>query len=584
MSDFLPCLRSLFVRSAVAFRLGICECFSARHVARRRAPARLEEAYSARSQGAFAIFAALVLSISVRGTENTSDPPNIILILADDMGYADLGCYGSEISTPNIDKLAERGLRFGQFYANAACCPTRAALLTGLYPHQAGVGWMVTHGSDIGPRGPYQGYLNDHCVTIAEVLKTRGYSTFMSGKWHVGESRPHWPVDRGFDRFFGLISGSANYFDISKDKRPSIVRQMAVDEQPYSPPPDGFYMTDAIADHAAAFLRDAATDKPPFFLYVAFTAPHSPLQSLAEDIAKYRGLYRSGWDDLRAARFRRMKAMGIMPPQLTLSPRDPKVPAWESADDQELMDLKMAIYAAQIKRMDDGIGRILRVLHDSGKEDNSLVIFLSDNGGASSEIAQARPKNLNRPPFLGGPESYDSYGRSWANASNTPFREFKASVYEGGIATPFIASWPAVIRNGGALCRRVAHVIDIMPTVLEITGAAYPQHHRSENILPLEGESFAASLRGEDHVRSKPLFWEFEGNRAVRAHHWKLVAKNGETWELYNLDNDRNELRDQSAKEPGRMRELARQYETWAQRCGVVAWEKIAPALRNLPP
>lgn len=340
--------------------------------------------------------------------------PNIILIMADDMGFSDLGCYGSEISTPNLDGLAARGVRFTQFYNTARCCPTRAALLTGLYNHQAGIGHMVND------RGfpAYQGYLNDRCVTIAEALRPAGYRTMMSGKWHVGEDRPHWPIDRGFERCFSLISGATNYFRLEKG------RQMALDDQPYTPPAEGFYITDAIADHAVKYIGEYGRRPEPFFLYLAFTAPHWPLHALPEEIARYRGRYMKGWDALRKERHARQIQMGIVDKRWPLTPRDPAAPAWEDVSDKEMRDLKMAVYAAQIDRMDQGVGRVLAKLREVGAEENTLVMFLADNGGCAEEVDRGKP---GVPP--GGADSFMSYGLPWANASNTPFRLYKHWVH-----------------------------------------------------------------------------------------------------------------------------------------------------------
>ena len=323
----------------------------------------------------------LAQSAGLLAARNTERRPNIVLIMADDMGFSDIGCYGSEIRTPNLDGLAARGIRFTQFYNTARCCPTRSSLLTGLYAHQAGVGHMV---SDRGFPA-YQGYLNDRSVTIAEALRPAGYTTLMAGKWHVGEDRPHWPVDRGFDRYFGLISGGSNYFRLDPG------RQMALDNQPYTPPAEGFYMTDAFTDHALGFLDQAAAKTQPFFLYLAYTAPHWPLHALPEDIARYRGRYRMGWDALRIARHRRMIELGLVDRRWPLTPRDSRAPAWGEITDQEMRDLRMAVYAAQIYRMDQNIGRVLERLRAIGAEENTLVLFLADNGGCAEEVNRGAP-------------------------------------------------------------------------------------------------------------------------------------------------------------------------------------------------
>jgi len=494
--------------------------------------------------------------------------PNIILIMADDMGFSDVGCYGSEIRTPNLDRLAAGGVRFTQFYNTARCCPTRAALLTGLYPHQAGVGHMA------GDRGlpSYQGFLNDRCVTIAEALRQGGYHVLMSGKWHVGEDRPHWPADRGFERYFGLISGACSYFRLAPG------RQMAVDNEPYVPRGDGFYMTDAITDHAVSFISEYSRKESPFFLYVAYTAPHFPLHALPEDIAKYRGKYMIGWDELRQRRYRRLIELGIVDPKWPLSPRDPEAPAWNGVETKDDWDLKMAVYAAQIDRMDQGVGKILAKLRESGIDRNTLVMFLSDNGGGAADIDAGKPGAP-----AGHPDSYMTYQRPWANASNTPFRLYKRWVHEGGIATPFIAYWPAVIKEGGRITREVGHVIDLMATCLDVAGVAYPRAYREREIVPLEGKSLLPVFGGKTRPGHDDLFWEHEGNRAVRHGKWKLVSRHPDRWELYDLEADRTELHDLAGRHPDVVASLAARYDGWARRCGVAPFDQL-PYKSNVVP
>lgn len=528
--------------------------------------------------------AALTAPSILRGASGQGRRPNILLILADDMGYSDIGCFGSEIPTPHIDSLANRGVRFTQFYNCAVCCPTRASLLTGLYPHQAGVGWMVSHGADTRPPGPYQGYLNTRCVTIAEVMKSAGYRTLMSGKWHVGESRPHWPVDRGFDHCFSLISGAANYFDISKDYLPGITRQMVIDDQPYHPPREGFYMTDAIADRAVELLAGTEQGRDPFFFYLAFTAPHFPLHAPPQDIARHRGRYRGGWDTLRAKRFARQQAMGLVGAEAALSPRDPTVPAWGNIEDPELMDLQMAIYAAQVEKMDAGIGRVLAELRRTGKDKDTLVIFLSDNGSnAETDCRRFRKREFNRPPYLGGPESYEAYVDGWANASNTPFRKYKSYLNEGGIATPLIAAGPGVRVKAGSLCHEPGHIVDLMATCTDVGGAEYPRRLQGREILPMEGVSFVPLLQGRKSPRTKPIFWELEGRHAMRDGRWKLVGREDAPWELYDLSRDRSELHNLAGAQSERVQAMTASYESWAHRCGVQSWNKISPTLSNIP-
>jgi len=504
---------------------------------------------------------------AARAQSRDAERPNIVLIMADDMGFSDIGCYGGEVHTPNLDGLAEGGLRFTQFYNGARCCPTRASLTTGLYAHQAGIGHMV------GDKGypAYQGYLNDRCVTIAEALKPAGYRTLMSGKWHVGEARPHWPTDRGFDRYFGLISGGANYFDPTKAKAKGVRRQMALDDQPYEPPKEGFYMTDAFSDHAVKFIDQYGRDEKPFFLYLPYTAPHWPLHAWPEDIAKYKGKYLKGWDQLREQRRRRMVKMGIIRDTWKLTPRDTQTWPWADEKDKELMDLKMAVYAAQIERMDYGIGRVLKKIKEIGAEKNTLVMFLADNGGC----AEGGPKGFDNrknglPP--GGVDSYMSYGLSWANAGNTPFRRYKHWVHEGGIATPFIAYWPAVIEKGGALTREVGHIIDVMATCLDAAGAEYPKTHKGKELTPLEGKSLLPIFRDGRRRGHEAIFWEHEGNRAVRQGKWKLVSAHGGPWELYDLEADRTELNNLAGKHSKKVATLKSLYDAWAKRCGVQAW------------
>lgn len=497
--------------------------------------------------------------------------PNIVLIMADDMGISDLGCYGSEIRTPNLDRLAARGLRFTQYYNTARCCPTRAALLTGLYPHQAGVGHMV---GDAGWPG-YRGYLNDRCVTIAEVLRPAGYRTLMVGKWHVGEQRPHWPTDRGFDHFYGLVSGGGNYFDPTgvRDKAPDVRRVMARDDQPIYPKPGTFYLTDAFSDEAVAFIDEYGRKEAPFFLYVAYTAPHWPLHAWPEDIERYKGKYMGGWDALRQQRHQRMIEMGLVDTRWPLTPRDEECSAWSAVENKEEMDLKMAIYAAQIDRMDQGIGRILDKIREVGAEENTLVMFLADNGGCAEGGPFGFDQRKNGLP-PGGVDSFMSYGQSWANASNTPFRLYKHWVHEGGIATPLIVYWPAVIQEQ-RITHQAGHVIDIMATCVDVAGVTYPTRYQDRDILPCEGYSLVPIFRNQANIGERTLFWEHEGNRAVRQGRWKIVSKYPGNWELYDLEADRTELHNLAETQPAKVKELADLYEAWAKRCQVMAWDAV---------
>jgi arylsulfatase A-like enzyme len=505
------------------------------------------------------------LSIGINCTKKSSRP-NIILIMVDDMGYSDLGCYGSEIPTPNVNSLAENGLRLTQFYNAARCCPTRASLMTGLYPHQAGIGDMV------GPKydsEAYQGYLNDKCVTIAEVLKEAGYTTLMSGKWHVGEDKPHWPTDRGYDRYFGIISGGGNYFDITKTKWPGITRKMAKDDQRFHPPKEGFYMTSFITENAVNFLDEYGGQDNPFFMYVAYTAPHWPLHALPEDIEKFLGKYKMGWDELRKQRYKRMIEMGIIDEKWQLSPRDKEAMSWEDVEDKENMDRRMAVYAAQIYRMDIGVGEILSKLKESGKEDNTLVLFLSDNGACHEAGPLGFDNRKNGVP-IGGVDSYASYGRSWSNAGNTPFRMHKHWTHEGGISTPLIARWPNTIKQKGELTSQPGHIVDIMTTCVDLGQAEYPTERNGKPITPMQGKSLKPVFQGKERESHEFIFWEHEGNEAVRHGKWKLVAKESGQWELYDLEADRTELNDLSEQYLDVKKQLITKWEQWADEIGVV--------------
>lgn len=521
--------------------------------------------------------------------------PNIVLILADDMGFSDLGCYGSEIATPNLNALAAGGLRLTQMYNGARCCPTRASLLTGLYAQQAGVGHMVNKLGD----PAYQGYLNDHCVTIAEAFRPAGYRTLMAGKWHVGgqygRDPQHWhagetgyptPLQRGFDHHYGTLAGAGSYF------HPHTLQR---DGEYVQPAGDDYYYTDAIGREAAAMIEQAAEDNLPFFCYVAYTAPHWPLHAFPEDIARYRGSYRQGWDAVRAARSARQRELGILPAEWTMSPRDAQSPNWESlsAERQDWEDARMATYAAQVARMDRSVGLVLAALRQSGVAQNTLVLFLSDNGGCA-ELLREDGRNESAPPLtrngrpvrvgnvpglLPGPaDTYMSYDLPWANASNTPFRLYKHWVHEGGISTPLIASWPGVIPAGG-ISHSPCHLIDVLPTALAAAGVGHPA--TAGSVLPPEGESLLPLLQGNwGWQRERPLCWEHEGNRAVRHGHWKLVSKFPGDWELYDMARDRTEVHDLADEQPAVVQDLAAVYDTWASHCGVLPWDDIRPQRR----
>lgn len=506
--------------------------------------------------------------------------PNIVLILADDMGFSDLGCYGGEIETPNLDRLAHNGLRFSRFYNNAVCMPTRASILTGLYPHQVNAGNKAR-------------LLETGNVTIAEILRTAGYRTLMSGKWHNGSRPGELPVARGFDRYWGLLSGSSNYFNPGlprhgepepAHKRPGDMRPWGDDHRvihPFTPEDPDFYATDAFTDKAIEFLNAYGHDDQPFFLYLAYTAPHFPMQARPEDIEKYRGRFMEGWDVLRERRFERLRELGLLQDCAMLSPRDPFAVPWDDVPDKEAWDLRMAVYAAMIDRMDQGIGRVVSKVRELGKEQNTLFIFLSDNGGCAEPI-NATP---DVPP--GPVNSYCTVGASWANLSNTPFRRFKVFDHEGGISTPMIVSWPAVLRGrSGSVCHEVGHVIDLMPTFVELSGAQYPAELHGHPVQPMEGRSLLPILMGEDPGERGPLFWEFGGCRAIRLGQWKAVSEGPERshvnipvgpghegWELYDMSSDRSETSDLSHRYPDKVKELDSLWQDWWRRVGSAAGE-----------
>jgi arylsulfatase A-like enzyme len=524
--------------------------------------------------------------------------PDIVLILNDDMGFSDIGCYGGEVETPNLDRLAKGGLRFSQFYNTARCSPSRASLLTGLHPHQTSVG-VLTY--DMGPEG-YAGNLNHRCVTIAEALKPAGYRSYLSGKWHVSSNLKQptdsWPMQRGFDRFYGTIIGAGSFYDPNTLTRGN----ENIEHEARAP---GFFYTDAISDNAAEFIRAHAkehADKP-FFEYVAYTAPHWPLHAHDEDIAKYKGRFDKGWDKLREERLARLVESGILKGSWPLSDRDPTQPPWTEAGHKAWLLRCMEVYAAQIDRMDQGIGRILRALEDTGRLDDTLVIFMADNGACAEDIPEGvsvdelvnrlmlarshtrsgEPVHFgNNPERMPGPENtYQSYGTAWANLSNTPFRFYKHWIHEGGIATPLIFHWPAGIEARNAVRHSPGYLPDIMATVLDITGTPYPRQWPGRDLAPLEGHSLRTAFAREQE-RRPPMFWEHEGNAAVRIGKWKLVRDYPKPWELYDMEADRTELTDLAAKHPDRVREMAAQYEAWAERCGVIPREKILQVMREL--
>jgi arylsulfatase A-like enzyme len=526
----------------------------------------------------------LLITICLLSCGKSYQKPNILLIMADDMGFSDIGCYGGEVKTPNLDRLASQGFRFTQFYNQARCCPTRASLLTGLYPHQTGVGHMASE--DRGVDG-YRGDLNNSCVTIAEVLNKSGYGTYMSGKWHVtrhkmsDDPKHNWPVQRGFDRFFGTITGAGSFF-----KPNTLVNQ----NNAIKDIPKDFYYTDAITENSIKYIQEHRITNPkdPFFLYAAYTSPHWPLHALEEDIQKYKGKYDAGWDQLRQERYQRMIQMGLIDKNWQMTERDPSQLPWEDAKNKEWQSRRMEVYAAQIDRMDQGIGKIIKHLEETGQLENTLIIFLADNGGCAEELTKewenwafnapvanrlantGKPVKFgNKPEIMpGNDETYQSYGVPWANLSNTPFRQYKSWTHEGGIASPFIIHWPAKYRIKNEFRKETTHLIDIMATIVDVSNTKYPDNYRGHKIQPMEGKSLIPILDNKQ-IPERTLFWEHQGARAVRQGKWKLVAKK-EPWELYNMELDRTETNNLATQHPEIVKNLGEKYQKWAVRAKVL--------------
>jgi arylsulfatase len=522
--------------------------------------------------------------------EKDAPRPNIVLIMSDDMGYSDPGCYGGEIDTPHLDKLAANGLRYTSFYNTGRCCPTRASLLTGLYAHQAGIGRMT---DDLGQPG-YRGDLSFKAVTLAEALKPAGYRTYMSGKWHVttqlkpGGDKANWPRQRGFDRFYGTIIGAGSFYD------PWTLTRENDAITPENDPlykPERYHYTEAISDNAVMFAKEHAEKHAdePFLMYVAYTAPHWPMHAFPEDIEKYKGRYDAGYEALRKARFDRMRKMGLIPDEWELSPPSQR---WGGVpEERRAWELRcMETFAAMVTAMDRGIGRLVAALEANGQLDNTLILYLHDNGGCAEQLGRKPPKRvpegivpmakdelqtrmipersreglpvLTGPEAMPGPsETYIAYGQGWANVSNTPFRLFKSNNHEGGISTPLIAHWPKGIAARGELRHRPGHLIDIMATCVELAGADYP----GGDILPMEGASLAASF-AKDENPDRTLLWEHYDSRAIRRGKWKLVGLPGRPWELYDIEADRAEIHELSAKHPETAKELSDLWEKEAHR------------------
>jgi arylsulfatase len=548
----------------------------------------------------------LILATAIALPTVAAPKPNIILIMTDDVGYSDIGCYGSEIQTPTLDSLAKDGLRFTQFYNTARCCPTRASLLTGLYAHQAGIGHMVDDWSTkVGEA--YAGDLSKKAVTIAEALRPAGYATYMTGKWHVtkktkpenNEDKHNWPLQRGFDRFYGTIHGAGSFFDPNTLVRDNTFISPFADAE-YQP--SEFYYTDAINDHAARFVTEhhqKAADKP-FFLYMAHTAAHWPMHAKDADIAKYKGKYDAGYEPIRKARLAKMKQLGLLDERWKATAQ---VGDWSQVEDKAWEARCMEVFAAMLDCMDQGLGRLAETLKKNGQYENTLILYLQDNGGCAEGMGRNGP-HLPRadapslPPLSsgylqpdmipkqtrdgypvrqgqglmpGGADTYIGYGQNWANVSNTPFREYKHWQHEGGISSPLIAHWPAGMKARG-LVSTPTHLIDIMATCVDLAGGGYPTEHNGQVIPPVEGVSLAPAFTKEVIHRPQPLFWEHEGNRAIRMGQWKLVSKHPGPWELYDMEADRTETQDLAATQPERVQSMVAAWDAWAKSVGVRPW------------
>jgi arylsulfatase len=537
--------------------------------------------------------------------------PNVIVILADDMGYSDIGCFGSEIKTPNIDRLSKNGLKFTQFYNTARCSSTRASLLTGLYPHQAGMGHLATENFK---EPGYTDDLSKNAVTMAEVFRQAGYATYMTGKWHIAKSvtrdgdKSNWPMQRGFQRFFGTLNGSGSFYD------PGTL----MSNNTFIAPGKDFYYTNAISDTTVRFIQEHPKEKP-FFFYIAYTAAHWPLHAPESEIKKYKGKYDQGWDATRQRRFEKLKQLGIISQEAVLTERSVSIPAWENEPMKEWQMRRMEVYAAMIDVMDQGIGKIITALEQKGELDNTVVFYMHDNGGcaealnsnqaeipATAEQLKGKPYAadsifLGRQPVytrtgefvrsgkgvMAGPaNSWVAYGEAWANVSNTPFRLYKHWAHEGGIATPLIVHWPASIKSKGQLRTQPGHLIDIMATCLEIAGINYPDQFNGNAIQPFEGRSLLPAFANKT-IQRDFLFWEHEGNRAIRVDNWKLVARvtknklftveDENAWELYDLKSDPTETKNLAAKYPDKVASLSARWESEAIRTKAKPWPWQAP-------
>lgn len=530
-------------------------------------------------------------ALSVQAKDKKDDRPNIIVIMVDDMGWSDLGCYGGEMDTPNINGLAENGVRFTNMYNAGRSCPTRASMLTGLYPHQAGIGRMTFNQNLPG----YIGSLSDNAVTMAQVLKDAGYNTGMVGKWHVSETplkkdQREWlahqrdysdyiapsqyPTAKGFDYYYGVLYGVVNFFDPFS---------LVYGNEPVKEVPSNYYITEALSDSAVAYVNRSVKKEKPFFLYLAHTAPHWPLHALPEDIEKYKDRYKDGWQAIREERYARMKKMGLLTSKEEFLSKQNPDKDWEQNADSIWDARAMAVHAAMIDRVDQGIGRLIKTLKDNKALDNTLILFMSDNGCSPELCQNYSPGDNDRPDMmrngepiiypknkevLPGPQNtFASLGQSWANVANTPFRFWKAKMYEGGICTPFIAHYPKGIKmKKGSIYRGSGHLMDIMATAIDLGKAKYPTTYNGNNIIPMEGKSLLPIFQKGKREGHDYLFFEHFRERGVVSGDWKMVAPNKKPWELYNLKTDRTEMHNLADQYPDIVKQLSDAYDAWAVR------------------
>lgn len=533
----------------------------------------------------------LFLILPLSGVLYASAPkPNIIVILADDMGWGNIGCFGGPIDTPNLDRMSSSGTRFTQFYTYPRCCPTRAMLMTGLHPHEVGIGHMTFRRRGKNPSTledrmkvppAYRGWIRETIPTLPEMLRAAGYGTYMAGKWHVGNSDPAtWPSNRGFDKFYGFIDGTSEYY------KPADMRRGVEKIQVKG---DRYYTTDAFTDEAIGFIQGHSKHKPgsPFFLYLAYNAPHFPMEAMPEDFKKYRGRFKEGWDALRVRTMTRQKELDLLPGNTVLSARSGDmhrlgtqpgpVPAWDdlTAKQKDDMDAIMATYAAMVDRMDQNIGRLTRFLQESGQLDNTMIVFFSDNGAEaeSPPLGEFEAANLGK---YGNEDHHYYYGRAWANASNAPFREFKHFTYQGGVMSPLIVSWPQGMPNAmrGALVREFSFLPDVVETCLDVGGAKHPAVIEGTTDRKYDGRSLRPLLEKGRTGSRGPVCVEHEGNRLVREGRWKLVSYFEEPWELYDIDADPTEQVDVARGHADVVTRLSAAYDEWAARVGARPWRE----------